>query len=150
MGIGSRLREAREARGLTQRELARQVGVTGAAIANYEAGTSHPKEQVLYRLLDALGVDANYLFQDCCRSGGWGLTPAELLHLARLRALDSRGREAVEAALSHEYRRASGQPSSGQPSSRPLTIAASLGASTEAELQAALPGILADLEKYDG
>lgn len=65
MGIGRRLKEAREKRGFTQKELADLVGVTGAAITNYEKETSHPKEQVLYKLIDALDVDANFLFQDC-------------------------------------------------------------------------------------
>lgn len=64
MGIGKRIREARIAHKLTQEELARRLGVTKGAVANYEIGTSHPKEPVLYKLFDALGVDANYLFQD--------------------------------------------------------------------------------------
>lgn len=65
MGIGRRLKEAREKLGLTQEELGRQVGVTGSAITNYEKDTSHPKEPVMYALIDALGVDPNFLFQDC-------------------------------------------------------------------------------------
>ena len=43
MGIGRRIREARELAGLTQKELARKIGVTSSAIANYENDTSHPK-----------------------------------------------------------------------------------------------------------
>ena len=65
MGIGKRIKEARERLGLTQCQLADKIGVTPSAITNYEKETSHPKEQVLYKLIDALGVDANYLFQDC-------------------------------------------------------------------------------------
>jgi hypothetical protein len=29
--------------------------------------TSHPKEPVMYALIETLGVDANYLFQDCVK-----------------------------------------------------------------------------------
>lgn len=65
MGIGKRVKEARERLGLTQSELGKLVGVTGSSITNYENETSHPKESILYKLLDVLGVDANYLFQDC-------------------------------------------------------------------------------------
>ena len=65
MGIGYRIKEAREIQGLTQIELGRLVGVTGSAITNYENETSHPKEPVMYKLIEALKVDANYLFQDC-------------------------------------------------------------------------------------
>ena len=59
MGIGKRIKEARERAGLTQEELGALVGVTGSAITNYEKGTSHPKEPVLYALINALHVDAN-------------------------------------------------------------------------------------------
>ncbi len=65
MGIGYRIKEARENLGLTQTELGQKVGVTGSAITNYEKETSHPKEQIIYKLMEVLGVDANYLFQDC-------------------------------------------------------------------------------------
>ncbi len=65
MGIGKRLKEAREKAGLTQEELGRMVGVTGSSITNYEKETSHPKEPVMYALIDALRVEPNFLFQDC-------------------------------------------------------------------------------------
>ena len=64
MGIGKRIKEAREAKGLTQAELANIVWVTPSAITNYENETSHPKEPILYKLFGALNCDANYLFQD--------------------------------------------------------------------------------------
>ena len=41
MGIGYRIKEARERLGLTQTELGQKVGVTGSAITNYEKDTSH-------------------------------------------------------------------------------------------------------------
>lgn len=65
MGIGKRIKEARHNKGLTQEELAMMIGVTKGAIANYENETSHPKEPVMYALIDALGVEPNFLFQDC-------------------------------------------------------------------------------------
>lgn len=64
MSFGSRLRERRDALGMTQTELGRLLGVTGSAIANYENGFSSPKADVLYKVFDALQCDANYLFQD--------------------------------------------------------------------------------------
>lgn len=66
-GIGKRIKEARLRLGLTQEELAEKIGVTKGAIANYEKNTSHPKEPIMYALIDTLGVDANYLFQDCVK-----------------------------------------------------------------------------------
>ena len=64
MSIGSRIKQAREKRGLSRKELATLVGVTVSAIGNYETGISFPKPQVLCALFGALKVDANFLFQD--------------------------------------------------------------------------------------
>lgn len=68
MGIGRRIKEARENLGLTQKELGDLLGVTGSAVTNYENETSHPKEPIMYKMFDALHVDANYLFQDEMRN----------------------------------------------------------------------------------
>lgn len=64
LGIGKRIKEARLRKGYTQAALANLIGVTSGAIGNYENETSHPKEEVLYKLINTLEVDANYLFQD--------------------------------------------------------------------------------------
>ncbi|QIB68582.1 helix-turn-helix transcriptional regulator [Aminipila butyrica] len=64
MGIGNKIREARLRKGLTQEQLAKLVGVRQTAIGNYENNTSHPKVDILYQLMQVLGVDANYIFQD--------------------------------------------------------------------------------------
>ena len=64
MGIGKRIKEAREAKNYTQKQLSEYIGVTSSAVANYENDISHPKEEVLYKLIEKLNVDANYLFQD--------------------------------------------------------------------------------------
>lgn len=75
MGIGKRIKEARDKKGLTQKDLGLLIGVTGSAITNYENEVSHPKELVLYRLMEALDVDANFLFQDVV--GNKKMPPAE-------------------------------------------------------------------------
>lgn len=60
--IASRLRELREARGLTQSELARAVGMTPQAINLLESGTSKaPNPANLFALADALKVSAREL-----------------------------------------------------------------------------------------
>lgn len=64
MSIGSRLKEARIRCKMTQADLAKAVQVTTSAIGNYETGVSTPKEPVLIELMKALGVDANFLYQD--------------------------------------------------------------------------------------
>lgn len=64
MGIGKRIKELRERAGLTQEELAQRLGVTPSAVGNYEREVSHPKENVLYRLFEALSCEPNELFAD--------------------------------------------------------------------------------------
>ena len=64
MPFGNRLKEARLRLKMTQEQLAKEVGVTKGAIGNYESEVSSPKEDILIRLMEVLGVDANYLFQD--------------------------------------------------------------------------------------
>ena len=101
MGIGKRIREARENLGFTQKELAEIIGVTGPAITNYESETSHPKEPILYKLMDALHVDANFLFQDMMNDipNGIRLSLGEENHLKKYRQLTDQGRRAIDDTI---------------------------------------------------
>lgn len=107
MGIGKRIKEARNALELTQEELAKLLGVTKGAVANYENETSHPKEPIMYKLLSVLKVDANYLFQDVVnipnQKNDVSLTEYE--HIKRYRLLDECGRQHVDDVLSWEIDR---------------------------------------------
>ena len=102
MGIGYRIKEARERLGLTQTELGQKVGVTGSAITNYEKETSHPKEQVIYKLMDA-----NYLFQDCMHipPKDNDIALSEYEHIKKYRDLDDHGKKMVDFTLKEEYER---------------------------------------------
>ena len=64
MSFGSRLRQRREQLGMTQQQLADALGITRAAIGNYEQEVSSPKADILYDVFDVLKCDANFLFQD--------------------------------------------------------------------------------------
>lgn len=110
MGIGKRIKEAREKAGLTQEQLGGIVGVTGSAITNYEKGTSHPKESVMYALIDALGVDANFLFQDCVKLPSTKKSPSDISEEAHKVAkdydgLDRHGRNMTRIVITEEQRR---------------------------------------------
>ena len=105
MGVGNRIREARENMGMTQEQLGRLVGVTNSAIYNYECDVSQPKGKVLYELFRVLQVEPNYLFQDVAPAAPvLGIKEKELLE--RYRALDEHGRELIDAILDIESRRA--------------------------------------------
>ncbi len=64
MSFGSRLRQSRENKGLSQQELANMIGTTDGSIHTYEKGIAFPRWDKIIRLCDILGVDPNYLFWD--------------------------------------------------------------------------------------
>jgi transcriptional regulator with XRE-family HTH domain len=55
-GVGKRIRELREARGLSQTGLARKARIGRVTLARIEAGTQIPTLATLQRLARALGV----------------------------------------------------------------------------------------------
>ncbi len=63
--LGRRLRKAREMRGLTQKELARQVAgqIDYTYVGKIERGEQLPSLKVLRRIGAALGVPLSYFFQ---------------------------------------------------------------------------------------
>lgn len=64
MSFGSRLREARQAKNMNQKELGALIGVTGNAVSNYENGTSSPNDHILLKIFNVLEIEPNFLFQD--------------------------------------------------------------------------------------
>ena len=99
MSIGSRIKELRIKRGLTQEELARQIGVTKGAVANYENEVSSPKIELMYKLFDALQCDANHLHQDDMKSNVYrdSSTPEEFENIIKkYRTLDEPGLAVME------------------------------------------------------
>ena len=62
--LASELRRLREAQGLSQRELAEQVGTTQSAIARLEAGNNPPNLLLLDRIADALGAELTVSLTD--------------------------------------------------------------------------------------
>ena len=62
MKIGNQIRHRRTELNLSRGELANKIQVTPSAIANYENGVSYPKPDILVALMNALDVDANYLY----------------------------------------------------------------------------------------
>ncbi len=107
MGIGKRIKEARVSLGYTQEDLAKILGVTKGAVANYEIETSHPKEPILYKLFDALKVDANYLFQDEMGSNyPMKVSYTEMEYIKKYRALDPHGKKMTDFTLNAEWERA--------------------------------------------
>jgi transcriptional regulator with XRE-family HTH domain len=61
--IGARLREERERSRLSQRELARRLGVSASLISQIESGQSKPSVSTLYSIVTELGVSLDDVFQ---------------------------------------------------------------------------------------
>ena len=107
MAFKDRLREAREAKGLTQQELANIVGVSKSAIANYETGVSAAKEQVLIKLFSALDVTPNYLWQDEMEDvkSSFVCSYHERVIIQKYRNLDDHGKRMVDIVIKAETER---------------------------------------------
>lgn len=59
--VGARIREARQARGLTQNELATVLGVTRSAVAQWETGRAGQESAMLPRIAEALAISPGWL-----------------------------------------------------------------------------------------
>lgn len=117
MGIGLKIKQYRERANLTQEELAELIGVTASAVGNYEREVSHPREDVLYKLFDALGAQPNELFSDCytCQTPQKDILVLQDVpvseHIEKYLALDFHGKRLVDACTQMEYERCIGAQS---------------------------------------
>ena len=57
MSIGSRIKELRIKRGITQEELAQKIGSNKSYISRVETGKTEPKVSTFYRIAAALGLN---------------------------------------------------------------------------------------------
>jgi len=55
------IRDAREAKGMTQEQFAKLVGVTQGAVAQWENGLTHPSFDKLMKIADVLEVPLDEL-----------------------------------------------------------------------------------------
>ena len=61
MSLGARIRDLRQSRELTQRELATAVGKNSPYLSKIENDREKPSESLIHAVADALGVDVNEL-----------------------------------------------------------------------------------------
>lgn len=60
--FGEKIRNARKALGLTQRELAERIGVSNTSISNWEKGFSRPDADLIQKLCGILRLQPNDFF----------------------------------------------------------------------------------------
>lgn len=99
MSFGKRLRERRIELGLSQSDLARKLGVTSAAISNYESGQNAVREEILLRLFRVLDVDPNYLYQDNVPARTFVCSVEEKKLVKKYRALNTLGKQTVRSLV---------------------------------------------------
>lgn len=104
MNFGEKVSRLRKQHGLTQRQLADELGVSLRTITNYETGGRYPKQREIYKkLAEVLQVDINYLLTENEtfivyaheQYGSRGMQQAQRL-LAEVRGLFSGGELAEE------------------------------------------------------
>ena len=62
MTFGEKLRQARKAAGMTQKELAQAVELKHNAVSNWEKGLSSPDPETIRRLCEILRMPPNFFF----------------------------------------------------------------------------------------
>lgn len=59
--LENRIKKMRKAKGWTQAELAKMVGVTQAQVAKWESDKANPSRKTLLKLASVLGCEPGYL-----------------------------------------------------------------------------------------
>lgn len=59
--VGSRIKELRKSKGISQRAFATKLGIPFSTYSNYENDNREPSMDTLQRIADALGVHMSYL-----------------------------------------------------------------------------------------
>ena len=109
MSVADKLRQRRLELQLTRVELAARIRVTPSAIANYENGISTPKPDILISLINALEIDANYIYSDYLPSNQVGqiygrpLSVEEADAIRKYKALTEEGKRLIRVLVNEEY-----------------------------------------------
>lgn len=84
-----RLTQARRLAGLTKREVADGIGVSAAAVGQYEAGTSRPRPELIPRLAEVLDVPIQFFVA----GRPMGKVDTSMAHFRALRSTSGAQRE---------------------------------------------------------
>lgn len=104
MAINDRIKDARKKIGYTQDQLGKLIGVAKSTVAGYERGSSEPSIDIIIKIMDALHVDANYLWQDSVQTFN-SISASELELIRNFNMLDSQGQDTVLYIIKNEKKR---------------------------------------------
>jgi phage repressor protein C with HTH and peptisase S24 domain len=104
MTIGEKIRELREARGLTQKQLSQKLGESrGTLVSNWEVGISRPDCDRIVQLCNIFNVTADELLS--VKIDPYNISSEEWSRVAKYRMLDEHGKTVVDYLLNEEYAR---------------------------------------------
>lgn len=92
--FGDKIREARKAAGMTQRQLADKLEVSNTSISNWEKNLSRPDPDMIQHLCWALNVQPNYFFSVSSVS-----LPANIIPMPEMRKIPLLGNIACGAPI---------------------------------------------------
>lgn len=61
--VGQLIREARRAKGFTQKEVGEKMGITEASFNRYENGTANLSLETVQKVAESLGVQVKLIFE---------------------------------------------------------------------------------------
>lgn len=108
MTFGTRMKDARKNKNLTQRELGEMIGgVATSTINGYENDKTLPDAKKMYFIMQILEVSADYLFQDETINKPTDLVflPHEEMIIRQYRQLDQYGKNIIASVLNIENSR---------------------------------------------
>lgn len=140
--IGDKIRERRLELGITQLQLSQLTDIKKNTISNYENNVSSPSEENIFKLMEALKCDANYLFE-WEENEDLKLTLEEKRRIKKYRFLDLYGRKAVDGIIDIEYERCM------KANEDNVTVLSTVAARTTTNEQSIKQEYIQDLSKYE-
>ena len=101
MTFGEKLRQSRNAKRMTQKELATEVGAKHNSISDWENDKNRPDPDTIELLCGVLGITPNYLLN----ASDDDLSLPEKNMIKKYRALNSDSQKYVSEVIDREYRR---------------------------------------------
>lgn len=102
--ISKNISKYREKAGISQKELAKQLGVVPSRISNWETGANCPTIDILFEVCKILNVSINDIY-GVYPDSKFVLKYEEQEMITKYRAIDEHGKELVSTILDKEYER---------------------------------------------
>lgn len=100
--FGQKLKEARKAKNLTQKQLADKIGAKHNSISNWENNQNKPDPDTIELICGVLDVTPNYLLGVKYKEH-ISISREEQNHLYKYRSIDNKGKHTVDTVLEMEY-----------------------------------------------